>query len=129
MKTEAKLKAAFIRELLLQCPSYRVLHYSTAGAPDRGIVGNGISTRWEFKHATPGITSKGDQELMCMRLAELGHCKYILWVEAGGVKATIIATPKAIYQWQQGKALRPESWCEGFNHKWLVEQVKKAHGL
>lgn len=125
MKLEAKLKAAFSRELYRQLPHFLVLHYVTAGAPDREIVGNGVTTRWEMKHATPDFASPGNQELCCMRLAVQGHCRYVLWHENsdGSNKRTLIVHPTHIHR----KTDIVESSCDGHDHAWLVRQVRRAH--
>lgn len=125
MKREAELKAAFMRELSRQCPQFIVLHYLSAGAPDREIVGHGITTRWEMKHCTPGYISHGIQELICMRLAVEGHCRYILWKENGEERQTLIVHPKDVH-FKTGVV---EASCDGFNHTWLVDYVRKEHGL
>ena len=52
-KIEGDLKRRFGAELKRQAPDFLSLRYETNGAPDREIVGNGITTRWECKHATP----------------------------------------------------------------------------
>src|SRR5678815_4174061 len=122
---EAGLKAAFIRELLRQLPDFYILQYATAAAPDREIVGHGKSTRWEFKHACPSFVSHQNQILLCARLASADHCRYVFWHESEGRKRTAIVHPLRVLD----KTLEPEMWTHGFDHRWLVEQVKKAHGL
>lgn len=136
MKTEARLKSAFAKELKRQLPAYLMLHYSTAGAPDCEIVGNGVTSRWEAKHATPDFTSHDNQVLMAMRLAAMAHCRYVVWYETrrGDGKMTMIVHPKQVHEHKGtgssticGITLIPEAWCDGFNHGWLVEQVRKVH--
>lgn len=128
MKQEGVLKAAFARELKRQLPHYEVLFYATAGAPDRTIVGDGRQTNWECKHLVPSMSTQGLQELTCMRLAVQGHCKYVLWSESRGMKRTLIVEPRIVYAWLRHEgALRPEAVTEGFDHAWLVQQVRKAH--
>lgn len=124
-KQEALLKAAFTKELRRQMPTFLVLHYATAGAPDREIVGAGRTTRWECKHATPGYDSIELQVLTCRRLALADHCRYIFWMEKKGTKRTMILHPERIHD----KTLTPETWCIGFDMRWLVDQVAHAHGL
>jgi hypothetical protein len=127
-KREAELKSSFGEELKRQLPGFLSLSYSTNGAPDREIVGAGITTRWEFKHATPTFRSPGDQELMCMRLAAAGHCRYVIWHEVKGIEKTMIAHPKEIHR-RDGWNIHAEAWCVGFDMKWLVSQIKKEHRL
>lgn len=127
MKHEARLKAAFTRELRRQLPEFVMLEYATAGAPDREIVGNDISSRWEFKHCTPDFCSSSIQVLLSMRLAAQGHCRYVLWIETpdGEGKRTMVVHPTRIHD----KTYQPEAGCHGHDMAWLVGQVKKVHGL
>jgi hypothetical protein len=129
VKREAALKAAFFKDLKRQAPSFYVLQYSTAGAPDREIVGNGVTTRWEFKHACPTFTSHENQELFCTRLAVAGHCRYVFWWESsnGTGRCTMIVHPLKVLK-RIGHQLEAEARTDGFDHAWLVEQVKRAHG-
>ena len=127
-KREAELKAAFGRELKRQLPAFIVLFYSTAGAPDRTILGNGRQTNWEFKHATPEYDSPGRQELICMRMATAGHCRYVIWWEAKGTRETLIVHPRVVATSESWHPVAADAWCQGFDMRWLVEQVRKAHG-
>jgi hypothetical protein len=127
MKRESDLKAAFGRELARQLPNFVVLAYATAGAPDRSIVGNGVQTNWEMKHAEPGCSLPGRQCLIAMRMAEQGHCRYVIWHEARLGSRTLIVHPREAHD--GAGSFRFEASCEGFNHRWLVEQVRKAHIL
>lgn len=131
-KEEAKLKSKFGAELKRQAPGFLTLQYSTNGAPDREVIGNGVTTRWEAKHATPDFRSPGDQELMCARLAAAAHCRYILWFDDGKdlCKLTMIVHPlKVLGRKGKGRSIEPETMCEGFDMNWLVKQVLKEHGL
>lgn len=128
MKREAELKSKFGQELKRQLPGFYVLQYSTNGAPDREIIGAGVSSRWEMKHATPDFASPGDQELMCCRLAVAAHCRYVVWWERGIIQKTMIVHPRKVMgrtSWD----LEAESFCVGFDMRWLVEQVRKVHGI
>lgn len=128
MKREAELKSKLGAELRRQLPGFLVLAYATNGAPDREIVGAGVTTRWECKHATPDFLSPGDQELMCCRLAVVAHCRYIIWFEHHGIQKTMIVHPKQVME-RVGWNLIPETFCVGFDMWWLVGQIKLAHGL
>jgi hypothetical protein len=125
MKREGELKSLLAAELK-RLPRFYMLQYSTNGAPDREIVGAGITTRWEAKHATPDFLSPGDQELMCCRLAHAAHCRYIIWHEQRGIQKTLIVHPLKIMH-RDGWNLEAEAWCIGFDMKWLVQQIKDAH--
>lgn len=129
-KYEGKLKSAFGAELKKQLPNFLSLMFATRGAADRVIVGNGISTFWEFKHGTPDFDTPGDQLLMCMRLNVQGRCRFVIWEEqeSGVGKRTMIVKPRDIYDARRnGTKFVPESWTTGFNHRWLVDQIKIAH--
>ncbi len=130
MKIEAQLKQQFTKELKRQLPGAVVLQYATNGAPDREVVYNGISTRWEFKHATPRFESPGIQELTCARLASLGHCRYVIWYQRRDVKRTLIVHPRLVLG-QNGniRDVVSEAECSGFDMQWLVNEVRKAHGV
>jgi hypothetical protein len=125
-KREGELKRQFAQEMKRQLPDFYVLHYATNGAPDREIIGNGISTRWEMKHGTPAFVSPGDQELMCCRLAAVAHCRYVIWTERLGMQKTMIVHPLQVMH-RQGWSLVAESVTSGFDHRWLVEQIKQVH--
>lgn len=129
-KREAELKSAFFKALAGVLPRFYVLQYATAGAPDRSIVGAGKQTNWEFKHATPDFDSPGNQELMCQRLAVHGHCRYVVWQEHadGQFQRTLIVHPREVAG-RQSWNLQPEEWTSGFDHAWLVERIRRAHGL
>lgn len=124
-KREAELKSALFAELERQLPRFYTLLYATAAAPDRSIVGGGRQTNWEFKHCTPSFVSHGNQELMCMRLAEAGYCRYVMWWEsATGVgQRTMVVHPRAVHD----RSLVPEAWAAGFDHQWLVKFIKQVH--
>lgn len=126
IKREGELKSKFSQELRRQLSGFYVLHYATNGAPDREIVGANVTTRWECKHATPDFVSHGDQELMCCRLATVAHCRYVIWYEKGEIQKTMIVHPKQVMN-REGWDLIPEAFCVGFDMRWLVEQVRKAH--
>jgi hypothetical protein len=127
-KREAELKSAFTAEMKMYLPGFLMLQFATAGAPDRAIVGYGRTTMWEFKHGTPGFMSQGLQELMCMRLAAAGHCRYVIWQEHanGNAQRTLIVHPKVINE-RKGWALVPEAWCAGYDMKWLVGYIQEEH--
>lgn len=129
-KREAALKAAFMRELEDQLPYFVVQLFASAGSPDRSITGNRVTTHWEGKHGTPGFVSHGIQELFCMRLALQGHCRYVLWQEtaSGKDQRTLIVHPKMMHE-RRGSVVTPEAWQIGYDMRWLVTQVRKAHGL
>src|SRR5262245_42456713 len=107
-------------------PSFVALEMSTAGAPDRSISGNRRTTMWEFKHGTPGFDSPGLQELLCMRLARAGHCRYVVWQERKKEAGTLIVHPDDIHN-REGWNLKAEASCNGFDILWLVMEIVKSH--
>ena len=127
-KREGELKSAFSEELRHRLPQFVTLLFNSAGAPDRAIFGNGRTTTWEFKHATPDFDSPGLQELMCMRLDVASYCRYVLWREDETEQRTMVVRPRMIHQRTQSKILS-EAWCVGFDHEWLVNHIKMVHGL
>lgn len=128
MKREAELKSKFGAELQRTLVGFYLLAYATNGAPDRSVVGAGRQTNWEMKHATPDFLSPGDQELMCCRMAVASHCRYVIWYEKGTIQRTMIVHPKKVMN-RTGWTLEAEASCSGFDMKWLVGEVRKAHGL
>lgn len=127
-KREGELKSAFTQCMKDHLPNYYMLLLASRGAPDRAIVGNGQTTWWEFKHGTPSFESPGLQELTCMRLAEAGYCRYVLWMEdaKGRGKRTLIVRPKVVYE-RSGWSFTPEAWCLDFDMYWLVRYVASIH--
>lgn len=135
-KREAELKSAFGAELKRQLPYFYTLLHATRAAPDRSITGGGRTTFWEMKHGTPGFESPWNQELMCIRLAHAGYCRYIVWQEnaRGGNQRTLIVHPDEIRRvvgdsfrrrtWR----LNAEAWCDGFDYRWLVDFIRRVHG-
>lgn len=129
MKREGELKSEFFRELKRQCPRYVVQQMASAGSPDRSITGCGKTTHWEFKHATPYLISNSLQELMCMRLAEQGFCRYVVWWETryGKGQRTMIVQPKEIHRHVSVDAILTDAGNVGYDPFWLVSQVRQIH--
>ncbi len=132
-KREGELKSLFAAELKRQAPGFQILQYATNGAPDRSIAGMGVQSNWEAKHATPDFLSPGDQELVCCRLAAAAHCRYIVWMEHNGVMKTMIVHPKDVIRREPTSAnhdarkLIAETFCVGFDMRWLVNEVRRVH--
>jgi len=125
MKREAELKSKFAAELKRRAPEMVTLLFSTAGAPDRMLIGNGTVSAWEFKHGTPRFLSPGIQELVCMRLAKHMHCRYVIWLESsrGEFPRTLIVHPEHVHD----KTLTPEVEWAGYDIKSLVQHVLRIH--
>jgi len=120
---EAALKSALFKRLHQDEPSFLILQIATAGAPDREVVGNKLTTYWEGKHGTPHFVSHGNQELMCQRLDVQGYCRYVIWLEDahGGSKRTLIVRPRDI------RTLTPEVATEGHSHVFVSDFIRKVH--
>jgi len=136
MKREAELKRKVTAMLQRHRPHWITLLQSTAGAPDRVIVGDDTVSCWEFKHATPDFRSPGIQELMCLRLAEHSKCWYVIWAETakGAGLRTMIVSPHKIHALPHRESglknamkLVPEAECEGYDMTWLVERIIVRH--
>ena len=127
VKQEANLKAALMRALRDVLPDFVHQRHEdrfSSGWPDISVSGYGRTSFWEVKHADPRFSSNGLQELTCLRLALASfHCRYIVYHENHGIKRTLIVHPNHIGD------LLPEFSCAGFNHTWLVEQIRKVHGI
>ena len=119
--TESKLTTALLRELRAALLGAVVLKHnerSLSGVPDFSVTWNGRTSWWEVKYGSR-IISKGIQELTALRLAAAGQCRYIWFQERRGIRLTLILHPKRLDV--------PESWCVGFDMKWLAEQIRKVH--
>ena len=124
---EAQLKGALIKEARILLPtSYVVIRHEdrfTHGLPDISVTGNRITSWWECKLANPNFSSKGIQELTMLRLMRSGFAFYIVWVYNEIGRYTYIVNPndigKPITEWTHS--------VEGFDHKWLVEEIRKVH--
>ncbi len=131
MKRESALKSAFMQQLKQDLPGFVAIRHEdvrTSGTPDLSITGAGRTSWWEFKHATPHWTGTGIQELICCRLAAAGYCRFVIWWESatGLGKRTMIVHPKVIHE-RQGWTVMPEEVTPGFDHRWLVQQIKDVH--
>lgn len=125
-KEESPLKSKLMRELKLYAPGLTALRHEdvrTSGIPDLSTTGYGRTCWWEFKHATPKYGTFELQELTMRRLAVGGFARYIIYIENknGEAKRTLIVHPNLL------KDLIPENWTVGFNHRFVVEYIRKAH--
>ena len=134
-KRESELKSDLMKELHRQCPHFVVQLFASAGSPDRSITGEGRTTHWEFKHGTPDFESPGLQELTCSRIDLQGHCRYVIWQETRLIQRTLIVRPRVLLARSQAIregaeptwSLQSELSCVGFDHRWLVGEIRKAH--
>lgn len=130
-KREAELKSALKQAFKRYLPSFVIQSHEdvrTAAHPDWSITGCGWSSWWEFKHGTPRFEGTGLQELQCLRLATAGFCRYVIWQEtaAGHDQRTLIVHPVEVHE-RVGWTLKAEAATRGFDHRWLVEQIRLVH--
>jgi|SRR6185436_505840 len=128
MADESTPRSALMRMIKLALPHFVALRHEdvrTRGIPDLSLTGLGRTTWWECKHATPDFKSQGIQELTMLRLAAAGYARYIIWREEadGSDKQTLIVHPEHL------ATLTPEAWCAGYDHRWMVEQLARAHDV
>jgi hypothetical protein len=122
VKHESDGKAALMRELRVRLPGCVALRHEdrfTSGIPDISVTLHGRTTWWEAK-VTP-VVSEGIQELTMLRLAAAGYARYVIWEERRGIKRTLIVHPKYL------KDLTPESFCIGFDMRWLTKKIAEIH--
>ena len=126
IKDESGLKSALMRQIKIGLPGFVALRHEdvrTSGIPDLSLTRYGRTSWWEFKHAAPNFVSSGIQELTMLRLATAGRAWYVVWHEYGSLKETLIVRPKNL------KALTPEASCMKFNHLFVIEFMRKVHGV
>lgn len=124
--SEATLKselAKLARVVLAPWIIFRHEDKFTHGVPDFSITGNRRTSWLEAKFANPKFETKGIQELTMLRLAKNGIAFYPVYSLVDGCKMTYLVHPSEI-----GKPRTTWSNCvEGFNHLWVLEEVKKEH--
>lgn len=128
-KDESGLKRKLIARI--PTPEFLVFAHSDLrkyGIPDLSISGHGRTTWWELKHATPRFATKEIQEITCLRLAHTSFCRYVIYVERGGRKQTLIVHPKEVFG-KNGNVLgMPYEQCfEGFDHDQVTAYIKLIH--
>ena len=125
MSDESSLKSGLMKELKAHLPGFVALRHEdmrSAGIPDLSLTGCARTTWWEFKYGMPSFKGSGIQELTMLRLAAAGYARYVVWEEKRDVKRTLIVHPKQV------GTMDAEAWCTGFDHRFVVEFMKKAHG-
>jgi Holliday junction resolvase len=112
-----------IREAFPKYLVFRIENSVSNAIPDIVVTGNKVSSWIEVKYAKPDFGSKGDQELMMLRLARQGFAWYVIYYEVENEKRTYIVDPRDI-----GKPI--EEWkrfAEGFNHQFVVSLIRGIH--
>lgn len=123
-RREANLKQSLVEALRQHLRGAVVIRHEdrfTSGIPDVSVTLLGLTSWWECKHACPSIDSRGIQELTALRLAVAGYCRYLVWEEKKDVKRTMILHPNQL------AGMVPEAFCAGFDHRWVVEYVRRVH--
>lgn len=129
-KQESKHKAR-LKPLVEALPGFLVypLVDSSNGLPDWLIVGNGVMSMLEFKHATPAFSSRGIQVLTARRIAAAGRCRYVVfWENLAGAKRTCVVHPRDV-QFGHNASTVEESFAPGHDYAFVVDYVRKVHGL
>ena len=122
--TESQITSRLLKQLRDDLTGAVVFKHNdriTSGIPDFSVTCSNRTSWWECKLADPQFCGQGLQELMMLRLAAAGYARYVVWEQRRGLERTLIVHPKHIGD------LMPEAWCVGFDHRWLVEQIRKAH--
>jgi hypothetical protein len=130
-KQENKLKARVLSLLRKTAPTLVVFPHQDVrrnGIPDISVTGGGLTTWWEFKHATPSFVSNGYQELTAQRLSRAGFCRYIVFREyEDETKETFILLPGSLNRdnWIE----ECDYWSDSFNYAGVVQQIMARHKL
>lgn len=128
-KREAALKSDFVVKVKQHMRGAVILRHEdvrTAGIPDISITFDGRTTWWEAKHATPGITTYGIQELTMLRLAKQGFARYLIWYESAiETPCTLIVNPVHFGSY---KTMHEASF-DKFNSDTLFHYIRKVHSL
>lgn len=134
VKRESELKSAFLKEMKRQLPSFVVLNHEDVregGHPDKSIIGNGMTSWFEFKHATPKFESPDPQWRTCRRIERQGFCRYVIWWEGGRNQKTLIVRPGLLSTSGSNLSLldidQIEESTVGFDMDWLCKYVRRVH--
>lgn len=130
-KREAELKRRLLDRIHDALPRFVVIPHVDAknGVPDWSVTGNGFTSWLEFKHATPAFASKGIQVLTARRLAAAGHCRYVVFWECAGCKMTYIVHPREVQIGRNAAIAFDVPAAEGFDFNFVIDHVRKVHGL
>lgn len=100
--------------------------YATSGDPDVSITGNGMTSWWENKHATPKIKWESElQRIKCIKLARAGYCRVIAYQRNGPIAATHVVHPERV---GANGFFQPEETAPGEdNYEFVLEFVRRVH--
>ena len=99
----------------------------TAGIPDISVTATKRTTWIEVKHANPGLSGKGIQNILCCRLDDVGHCVYVVYEERRGIRRTLILNPHSLREGKIGELGPRERMITGFSHDFVVSYLKETH--
>ncbi len=125
MSSESTLKSALVKLARAAMPQAVILRHEdqyTAGIPDISCTHKGLTIWWEVKYARPAVRDRGIQHLTCRRLGTFGRCYYLVYQEKRGKKKTFIVHPNNLDEFEDSTQC-----INGFNHKWVVQQMEQAH--
>jgi hypothetical protein len=128
--TEASLRGAMLKDARKYLPSYVFQRHEdrfTGGVPDLSVVGDGLTSWWEFKYAAPRLISNELQDLQLKRLfhANGGRALYIVYANFQGEKSTHILTP--------AQYASPDWYADslfifgGFDHEKVIYTIQSVH--
>lgn len=125
-----------VKLLAAEEPSFVVFSHQEVrrnGVPDISVDGNGVASRWEFKHATPYFQNRGIQLITCKRLAEANHCMYVIYYEQadGSGAKTLIVHPRDMPPMGprvSATGMFHDHQAVGHDHRFVVRMIRKAHG-
>ena len=124
-KRESELKSELLQAIKKYLHGFVALRHEdvrNGGIPDLSVTAISMTSWWEIKHATPRFTSPELQRITCLRLAQGGYCRYIIYWEHMGNLETQIIHPVHISD-------RPiiEAAADGHNHKFVTDFMRMVH--
>lgn len=134
--TEATLKSALVKVIPEVMPGAVVQRHEDIfrkGGPDMSVTWNKMTSWWEVKFGRPTIKTTGIQRLTCQRLADQGHCYYIIYrqklvmdltAEEGEVekKTVHIQDARSLSEWMSSG-----NTFDGFNHRVVAAFIMQVH--
>lgn len=134
-KDETGIKSALMREIKVGMPGYVALRHEDvrrSGDPDLSVTGLKLTSWWEAKHATPDFESKGIQDRVMDRLAQVGFARYLIYFEDGIDKAVFIVHPQNLARFRKAndmldRKMASHAWAPDFNHAFVVAFMVSTH--
>lgn len=130
--TEAELKDELVKVLRYELMGAIVFRHEdkyTAGIPDISVTYRNYTLWIEVKYANPIILRRGLQTLTCVRLANQGHARVVIYeMDDTGEKRTIITHPRNVMRGTVGEGSPDECMITGFNHQFVVKFIRRTCG-